>query len=54
MTFSIDHIGDTLREFYAMYGTVDEGPPPNFNVTELLYDTTLVAEDRCFTSRCNR
>jgi hypothetical protein len=42
---SADHIGDTLRVFYAVYGTPDEGPPPNVNVTELLPDSGIAAED---------
>jgi len=42
---SINHTGDTLREFYAVYGTTDEGPPSNFNVTELLPNTTVAPED---------
>ena len=45
VTDSVDHIGDTLREFYAVYGTADEGPPPDVNVTELLPDTTVAPED---------
>lgn len=45
MTTSVDNIGDTLREFYAVYGTVDEGPPPNVNVTELLSGASVAPED---------
>ena len=36
MTNENDNIGDTLREFYAMFGIPDEGPPEEFNVTALI------------------
>lgn len=45
MSSSIDHIGDKLREFYAIYGASDEGPPPNINVTELFQDTSVAKEE---------
>lgn len=45
MNHSIDNVGDTLRQFYTMYGTADEGPPPNVNVTELLNDTDIQTKD---------
>ena len=45
MTDFVDNVGDTLRQFYAMYGIDDEGPPPNVNVTELLHETDIPQED---------
>jgi len=35
MESSRDQIGDLLREFYAVYGRPDEGPPPGVNVSAL-------------------
>lgn len=45
VTYSADNIVDTLREFYAVYGEADEGPPPNVNVTEMLGETAAIRED---------
>ncbi len=45
MTHSADNIGDTLRNFYAIYGEADEGPPPNINVAEMLGETKATEED---------
>jgi len=36
MTNKNDIIGNTLRDFYAMFGMADEGPPEEFNVTNFI------------------
>lgn len=40
-----DQVGDVLREFYAAYGTRDEGPPPNVSVTDLVPQASISSED---------
>jgi hypothetical protein len=39
-------VGDLLREFYAKYGTADEGPPPDLNVCALFgIDSANISAD---------
>ena len=45
MTNENDVIGNTLRKFYAVFGMPEEGPSPDFNITEMLPDTTFASED---------
>jgi hypothetical protein len=51
-----DPLGDLLRDFYAMYGVADEGPPPHVNVSALVAfhsdgDVTSLEADRDLLSR---
>ena len=45
MTNENDIIGGTLRDFYAMFGMPDEGPPSDVNITELFPDAIVASED---------
>ncbi len=45
MTSSSDQLGSVLREFYAVFGMPNEGPPPNVDVTSLIGLDSVQADD---------
>ncbi|MBI5818685.1 MAG: hypothetical protein HZA88_06840 [Verrucomicrobia bacterium] len=46
MNASPDSIGDLLRRFYAVYGMPGEGPPPGFDVTQIVGGESMPEKDR--------
>jgi hypothetical protein len=45
VTSSSDQLGSVLREFYAVFGMPNEGPPPNVDVTSLIGLDCVQADD---------